>query len=65
MAKSQGVLIFDKDGGKTTVTVEPSIKGAISGALAGAAAGSVIPGFGTTICAIGGGLIGLICGPKD
>lgn len=65
MAKGQGVLTFDTDGSKRTVTVEPSVKGAVSGTLAGAAAGSVIPGVGTTICAIGGGLIGLICGPKD
>ncbi len=51
--------------GSGSYSVTPSLSGAISGALAGARVGSLVPGLGTTTCAIAGGFIGLILGPAS
>lgn len=42
-----------------------SLNGALSGATAGASLGSMIPGVGTVLGAIGGGIMGLFGGKKD
>ncbi len=44
---------------------EPSTSGAVTGALAGVRAGSVIPGVGSVVCGVAGGLLGLVFGPAD
>lgn len=53
------------ESGDESFSIEPSISGAVAGTIAGARIGIVIPGAGTTVCAIVGGFLGLILGPAS
>ena len=54
-----------QESGDESFSIEPSISGAVAGTIAGARIGSVVPGAGTTVCAVVGGFLGLILGPSD
>lgn len=44
------------ESGNASYSIEPSISGAVTGTIAGARIGSIVPGAGTTVCAIAGGI---------
>lgn len=53
------------ESGDESFSIEPSLSGAVAGTIAGARLGSVVPGAGTTVCALVGGFLGLILGPPS
>lgn len=59
------VKLIKQESGEESISIEPSLSGAVAGTIAGARIGSVVPGAGTTVCAVVGGFLGLILGPPD
>ncbi|PFP29393.1 hypothetical protein COJ96_10845 [Bacillus sp. AFS073361] len=59
-----GSLTIQKRDGETTVSVDPSPKGAVAGVAAGATVGAVLGPVGAAAGAVIGGTIGAIFGKK-
>jgi phage tail tape-measure protein len=59
-----GALTIQKRDGETTVSIDPSPKGAAAGVAAGATVGAVLGPVGAAAGAVIGGTIGAIFGKK-
>jgi phage tail tape-measure protein len=61
---AEGALTIEKEHDKTTISIDPSPKGAVAGVAAGATVGAVLGPVGAAAGAVIGGTIGAIFGKK-